>query len=118
MEHPTVHASNWFGIPVRDLNHAGVPECRPVAGRRADPGRGLGRTHQHAEGAIAGRHGLLRAHHRPRKAIASVCTLRHEGADVRACWLAVAVASAEPVAIGRRDGFMQVGHGEGAPHAS
>ena len=37
-----------------------------------------------------------------------------------ACWLAV--ASAEHVAIGRRDGFMQVGHGKGAPlkrlHAS
>ena len=30
-----------------------------------------------------------------------------------ACWLAV--ASAEHVAIGRRDGFMQVGHGKGAP---
>ena len=47
------------------------------------------------------------------KATASVCTLRHEGADVSACWLAV--ASAEHVAIGRRDGFMQVGHGKGAP---
>ena len=30
-----------------------------------------------------------------------------------ASWLAV--ASAEHVAIGRRDGFMQVGHGKGAP---
>ena len=30
-----------------------------------------------------------------------------------ACW--IAVASAEHVAIGRRDGFMQVGHGKGAP---
>ena len=30
-----------------------------------------------------------------------------------ACWLAV--ASAEHVTIGRRDGFMQVGHGKGAP---
>ena len=30
-----------------------------------------------------------------------------------ACWLAV--ASAEHVAIGRREGFMQVGHGKGAP---
>jgi len=27
----------------------------------------------------------------------------------------IAVASAEHVAIGRRDGFMQVGHGKGAP---
>ncbi len=30
-----------------------------------------------------------------------------------ACWLAV--ASAEHVATGRREGFMQVGHGKGAP---
>ena len=41
---------------------------------------------------------------------ASVC-----GLSVRpvACW--VAVASAEHVAIGRSGGFMQVGHGKGAP---
>ena len=32
---------------------------------------------------------------------------------VPACW--VAVASAEHVAIGRELGFMQVGHGKGAP---
>ena len=38
---------------------------------------------------------------------------QHGSCLTSACWLAV--ASAEHVAIGRRDGFMQVGHGKGAP---
>ena len=46
---------------------------------------------------------------KPEHSVAKVC----EATETPACW--IAVASAEHVAIGRAHGFMQVGHGKGAP---
>ena len=70
MEHPTVHALNWFEIPVRDLNRAQVFYETLLATRLRRETIGASQLAvfvcgEH-EGATAGRHGLLCAHHRHR----------------------------------------------------